>query len=429
MIKVRKILILTMCALTLFGISAKAASVSPALDIIAEEYGFTKVSLVCRDIYFGESDFKNATGLDKIDKISVTGLPDSSVGTLMIGNIAVNEGQSISGKNLSRLRFVPKGSTEASSSFDFVVDETSSGTYKCTLYLLERENGAPSIPTSLKKTISTFENMPVFGAIRAYDPENDELHYEITEMPLHGKLQLTNTVTGSYTYTPNESYVGIDSFEYTACDKYGNRSESAKIYLNIKEAKSNIVFSDLDGHWAQYGAICAVSNGSMSYDHTDNEYLFHPSLPVSRAEFCTALMKNAGYTEFKSISGTGFADDEDIPEEYKGYIAAASVLGVVKGAENEGDICFYPNNQITRAEAAVMAERLYGFSSDIEVSSNASVAVFADSDSIPTWAADSIGTLSVMGIINGSSDGNVSPYNGLTRAEVAVMLANISDVT
>lgn len=409
------------------SLQASAISVSPALDIIANEYGLTKVSLVSRDVYFEAEDFINATGLQKIDHITIKTLPDENLGTLMLGNIALIENQNISNKNLSNLRFVPLNGNETSASFSFSANNQSSGTYTCSIYLLEKENASPSIQTGLTSSLSTYSGMPVFGKLKAYDPENDPIVYEIVSAPDHGEIVLTDKSAGSFSYIPDISYTGTDSFEYIAKDKYGNISETANLSLNIKEPDTNITFSDLDGHWAHYAAIRSVSCGVMDFESKDGIYTFLPDIPVSRAEFCAALMKNAGYTGFNAVSSTGYADDSQIPDEYKGYIAAASVLGITSGIESDGKLLFCPNNQITRAEAAVMVERLYGFSRDIEVASSACVAVFADASSIPAWAHESIGVLSELGILSGDSYGNISPYAGLTRAQTAVMLSNISD--
>ncbi len=408
-------------------LQAGAFTVSPALDIIASEYGLTKVNLVSRDVYFEVNDFVEATGLEKIDAITIRSLPDQNSGTLMLGNIAIAENQNISNKNLSNLRFVPRNSSEISTSFTFCTDKNSGAVYTCSVYLLEKENASPIIQNNVSTSLSTYSGMSIFGKLKAADPENDALTFKIVSAPLSGDLVLIDKSTGSFSYTPDSDYSGTDYFEYTACDKYGNTSETARVSLNVREPDTNIVFADLDGHWAHYAAIRTASCGAMSFESSNGVYTFLPDIPVSRAEFCTALMKNAGYDGFTSVSGTGYADDADIPEEYKGYIAAASVLGVTSGIKSGEELLFCPNNQITRAEAAVMIERLYNFSNDTQVASNATIAVYADASSVPVWAHESIGVLSTLGILSGDSYGNISPYDGLTRAQTAVMLSNISD--
>ena len=422
--KIIKIISFSLAFVFLFVLTTGAAAVSPALDVIASEYGLTKVSLISRDVYFESGDFEAATGMEGLDSISVISLPDSSHGTLMLGNITVAPGQSVSRKNLDNLRFVPRTDSTTEASFDFSPNGGSKSAYTCSIYLLEKENSAPS---AMSSTLSTYNDMPVYGMLKAFDPENDPVKFELVSKPVNGTISFNEASPSSFVYTPTVSKSALDSFEYVAVDKYGNRSEPASVSLNIFESDTNVFFADLDGHWAHFAAIRCISSGVMSFTAKDGEYTFSPDAPVSRAEFCASLMKNAGYTGFNSVSGTGYADDADIPEEYKGYIAAASVLGITKGVGDGETLSFCPNNQITRAEAAVMIERLYNISGEIEASTPAVLPVFADYESVPVWAADSMNALCSTGIINGSADGNISPYAGLTRAQVAVMLNNITE--
>lgn len=419
-----KIMSLSLVFVLLFALTSGATIVSPALDVIASEYGLTKVSLISRDVYFESGDFEATTGIEGLDSISVISLPDSSHGTLMLGNITVAPGQNVSRKNLDNLRFVPRTDSPTEASFDFSPNGGSGSAYTCNIHLLERENSAPRVISS---SLSTYNDIPVYGTLKAFDPENDPVKFELVSKPVNGTISFNDDSPSSFIYTPTVNKSAPDSFEYVAVDKYGNRSETATVSLNIRESDTNVFFADLDGHWAHFAAIRCASTGVMSFSTNEGEYMFTPDAPVSRAEFCASLMKNAGYTGFNSVSGTGYADDSDIPEEYKGYISAASVLGVTKGVANGESVSFCPNNQITRAEAAVMIERLYNISDNIETSVTDVLPVFNDYESVPAWARDSMNALCSAGIINGSADGNISPYTGLTRAQVAVMLNNITE--
>lgn len=412
------ILLAVVFMLSVFPVSA--LPVSPALDIIAKSYGMTKVSLVCRDVYFEAADFDFASGLDKVKSVSIESLPDLNHGTLMLGNIVLTEGQSISRKNLSNIRFVPRTDAACEASFTFSADTGSKSAYTCMIYMLESENTSPS---AADVNVNTYSDIPVYGSMKAADPERDTLTYAVLSKPSHGAVNITDKNAGSFSYVPEKGYTGKDSFTYTAVDKYGNVSDTATVNLEVNERETNIVFSDLDGHFAHFAAIKTASDGVMSFYQDNGVYTFAPNDPISRAEFCTALLKSAGFTGFKANGTTVYADDADIPEEYKGYISAASILGVTKGAyTDEGEVCFYPNNQITRAEAAVMINRLYNFDENGTVA----VSSFNDSDSIPVWAVPSVSALVSAGIINGNADGSISPYSGLTRAEAAVMLSKVA---
>ena len=105
------LVLLTLCALSL-ALCVGAVPVSPALDVLALDYKMIKVGLTSRDVYFDESDFLKATGLSAIDGICIESLPEPSLGTLMLGSLALREGQTVSKKNLSNIRFVPGESGE-----------------------------------------------------------------------------------------------------------------------------------------------------------------------------------------------------------------------------------------------------------------------------------------------------------------------------
>ena len=128
-------------------------------------------------------------------------------------------------------------------------------------------------------------------------------------------------------------------------------------------------------------------------------------------------MKAAGYTGF-SIPSTGFADDEDIPNEYKGCIAAAEALGIIGGIESADGVRFYPNNQITRCEAAVIVSKLTGIT-------GGAVAVFSDYDAVPAWAQGAMVGLYNEGILRGTGGGAINAYDSITRGAAAQMLSGI----
>ncbi len=408
----------------MLAVPAFAVTVSPALDVIAADYGLKKVSLVSRDVYFEKADFENAAGLEKVSKINIVSLPDPNSGTLMLGGIALSENQSVSEKNLENIRFVPRVSGMIETDFKFTVNAGTTGAYTCSVYLLDRENAAPTVREGgdCYLEVSTYGGITLYGVMKATDPENDPVSYEITKMPEHGKLTVENKKTGSYRYIPDDGYSGADSFSYVASDKYGNISEPATVNVTVDEPDSNIVFADMGDHWAHGEAIRSASNGIMDFTTDGIVYTFSPDTPVSRAEFCASLMKCAGYDGFKAVNGTGFADDKDIKDEHKGLVSAAAILGVASGYPVNGELYFYPNNQITRAEAAVMINALYGFEYD------GSIAVFADEESIPAWAHGSLAALTQAGVMKGDSNGNISAYDGLTRAHTAVLMSNLMKV-
>lgn len=400
-------------AAMLLPVSAAENLLSPGLEVIASEQPMVKSGIAGADICFDADDFAEALGVGKVSKITITRLPGSDSGTLKLGALNVEEGQTISAKNLSSLRFVANSGEELETGFGFRVDNRGAQ-YSCTVFALSSINSAPVLyqPDSIE--VGAYSGVSCLGSLKAVDPEGDPLSFEIVSQPSGGSVVLTDRKLGYYVYTPGSDFEGRDSFEVCVTDKYGNRSNTVKVSLTVDKPVEGEIFSDMDGHWANAAVITCVRTGLFS---TDENGSFYPDEAVSRAEFLSLIMSAAGYTGF-STSNTGFADDADIPSEYKGCIAAAEALGVISGIDSESGRLFCPNNRITRAEAAVMLSRLTGIGTGGEA-----LAVFAD-DSVPTWARSAMSALNAEGILRGDGS-SLAPYEVVTRAAAAQLAASL----
>ncbi|MBQ8248804.1 MAG: S-layer homology domain-containing protein [Clostridia bacterium] len=389
---------------------------SPALDIIAEEYKIAKSGLVGTDICFDKSDFTESLGISSVGKITVTSLPDVTLGRLKLGTRWVEVGQTISEKNLDSLKFVPFGSNEIAATFGFCRGSDIYGTeYECTVYTLKTVNTAPTIESasSVSTTADAYSGVAYYGTLKATDAEGDALTFEILSNASNGTVRLTDRNRGYYEYTSDKSFTGKDSFTVRVTDKYGNRSAEEKITLRVDKAESGEVFADMDGHWANSAVISCVRSGIINTAQDGDR--FYPDERISRAQFLYLAMSAAGYSGF-TTTNTGFADDADIPAEYKGCIAVADAMGIIEGAVYDSTVKFHPNNQITRCEAAMIISRLTGISGD-------TVSVFADSDTIPAWAKGAMYGLYNEGILRGNGDGTLGAYSPLTRGEAAQMIS------
>jgi lysophospholipase L1-like esterase len=61
-------------------------------------------------------------------------------------------------------------------------------------------------------------NQPFNGTLSASDPEGQSLTYSIVGIPSKGAAQITNPLTGAFTYTPNTNTRGTDTFTFRACE-------------------------------------------------------------------------------------------------------------------------------------------------------------------------------------------------------------------
>lgn len=92
---------------------------------------------------------------------------------------------------------------------------------------------------------------------------------------------------------------------------------------------SNITFGDLEGSdWAQ-SSIEALAAREVVNGVGDNKFM--PGNPVTRAEFLTMLMRAAGLAEDQAKS---YFTDIDQADWYFGSVAAAEKLGIISGRED-----------------------------------------------------------------------------------------------
>jgi gliding motility-associated-like protein len=70
----------------------------------------------------------------------------------------------------------------------------------------------------------TFVNTPIAGSVgnNDFDVDGDSLTFTVINPTNNGSLNGTfNPTTGTFTYTPDSGFIGIDTFFYTACDPLG----------------------------------------------------------------------------------------------------------------------------------------------------------------------------------------------------------------
>lgn len=177
--------------------------------------------------------------------------------------------------------------------------------------------------------------------------------------------------------------------------KYGGKTTNFKVYLNR--------FKDIPyGHDFYYTAQNIASRKVMR-GKGDGKY-FGVADNLTRAEAAVALVRAAG---LEPERGNAFSD---VPRNHwaNAYINAIAKAGIVKG---KGPGRFAPNDNITRAELAVMVSRAFKLKKD-----SGNVKRFSD---VPSsyWANSFIENLTSNGIVGGYPDGRFGPDNPVTRGQ------------
>ena len=394
-----------------------AAKVSCGLDVLAHQNPMELAGVKGNAVGFSADRFACAMNLSRVDKITITELPDISIGSLYIGGQGVSVGQTVSASDLSLMTYEEAvGGVGKTAQFCFTVNG-SSYEIACSLYMIDEINYSPTLTSAPAVSLNnyTYMDIAVSGVLSAFDPEGDELTFEIVSYPSHGILTLEDRNLGTYVYEPLDSYTGDDSFEYVVKDKYGNYSASAKVNVRVNSQKTSTVYSDMLDDMLYSHAIAVTENGLMNGTRVGDCFCFEAGREVSRAEFLVTAMNAIGIKNVPESKNTGFFDDADINPAMKGYIALAYSKGYISGKEIDGNLCFAPDESIKLSEAAVIISNMIGYA-DAKVTP-----VFADSDEIPAWSERAISSLYTLGILE-TPDKIAGAYNTVTRGDMAKLL-------
>lgn len=396
-----------------------AEVMSYGMNVLAAQTDMAVSGYLGNEVGFTAEDFARNLNLSRVDSVTVCSLPSNTEGELLLGSTRVAVGQTISEANIPYLCFVPVDDSVTHASFTFTAN-TYTAPIVCHVYLLSEKNYTPtlSMAPDLALNVSTYKDLCVYGTLSAYDSDGDKLIFEIVSYPKKGSIRITDREAGTYIYTPEKDYTGTDSFSYVARDIYGNYSAAETVHLKVSTSGTSITYVDMIGSHSEVAALMLTEAGIMSGRQVGNQYYFDPNKCVDRVEFLVMAMNAVGITDVPACKNTGFADDADIPTSMKGYVAAAYSLGYISGTNVQGELCFLPNEEITRAQAAVMLDRIVG-TNTVQV-----VPVFADGSDIPVWAKESVYSLNAIGIMV-SKDGYIMATEAVTREEAARLLAAV----
>ena len=191
--------------------------------------------------------------------------------------------------------------------------------------------------------------------------------------------------------------------------------------MKIEPRKYDKVITDMEEHPSYNAVLSMVGGGYMDVIIEKGKIYFDPDESMTREDFLVTAMKALGTGDLSPVN-TVFLDNDDISRENRGYVAAAYKFGIVKGDVWEGvGVNFYPDEAITRAEAAVILNRILG------LKGNGTSPVFADIDAVPAWALSDVTALSNAGIIS-PYDSIYNPTGLITRCEVADMLYSTKNI-
>lgn len=344
---------------------------------------------------FSAADFSE----EKLVGICITGIPDASAGTVMLGQRLLRPGDILTVQQVEQMTFHSlrtERDLQACMTYLPIYEDKVESVATVSIAVIGKTDRAPVAEDS---TIETYKNLPNEALLKVKDPEGQTLTFTVMRQPRRGTVVIRED--GSFHYTPNKNKVGVDSFTYTATDPAGNVSREATVTITIMKPTDAPQYTDTVGESCRFAAEWMKHTGIFVSETISGNNCFRPNKDVSYGEFLTMLVGVLEMEPDLEVSYTGEA-----PDWLKPYLAAAVRSGFVAGLPN-GE-AMDTNASITGAEAAVMVQNAL----DLQGLSDAEV--FA-----PDWAADAVRTLADYGIA-------LDAERVLTRADAAQVIYQVS---
>ena len=367
--------------------------------------GVLAAEVDCDSTYcFSAGDFETGEGLTGI---CITGLPDSSTGTVMLGSRVIRSGDILTAGQLEQLTFSPlktKEDVEAQVTYLPIFANRVEPSAVMTISIRGKEDKAPVAEDSL---LETYKNLPNQGKLKVRDPEEQAMTFTVTRQPRRGEV--TVRADGSYTYTPKKNKVGVDSFTYTATDPAGNVSREATVTIQILKPTDAKQYTDTVGSEYRFAAEWMRNTGLFVGEKVSGQDCFYPEKNVSRGEFLTMVVDALDIPTEEAVYS---AIPSDTPQWLKPYLAAAIRSGLTAGLPESDS--FDADAPITGAEAAVMIQNAL----DLAISQE-TVATLSQDETVPAWAQLSLTALADHGL-------EVDAAATLNRGQTAQILYTMS---
>ena len=165
-------------------------------------------------------------------------------------------------------------------------------------------------------------------------------------------------------------------------------------------------YTDMTFHWSR-DMVEQLSEAGIIAGYEDGS--FRPDTTVTRAEFAKLIAQSIG---LRGDDAYPFSDVTD-SDWFAPFVFRCANAEIIRGYDG----AFYPQDEITRQDAAVMLYRMLS-AREIVLSGTAA---FADQDQIAAYAREEVAALADAGIITGYEN-LFSPQDLTTRAEAAAML-------
>lgn len=351
------------------------------------------------------SDFGSENDLSGICVLS---LPDSSIGTVLLGNRILQPGDILPVSSLNGMVFQPV-STEA--------DRSASMTYLPvfenhvapeTTVVFSIRGKADQAPVAEDDALETYKNLALNGKLKVSDPEGSALTFTVIRAPRRGSVSISED--GTFIYTPKKNKVGVDSFIYTATDAAGNVSREATVTIRVIRPTDSRQYTDAQD--CSFYAEWMKNTGIFTGEEVGGQLCFNPDAEVSKGQFLVMAIKalKLPVEDYDVYSAYG----DVYPTWVSGFMPAVTRCGLL--ADLPSSAPSEIANPITGAEAAVILQNALQLPVD---STLQKVDGMQDPEEYPLrWAQDAMSAM--------ADNGMTLTGDTLTRADAAKILYQAS---
>ncbi|MCA8986412.1 MAG: tandem-95 repeat protein [Planctomycetaceae bacterium] len=213
-------------------------------------------------------------------------------------------------------------------------------------------NPVNDAPTADDGTLFVTEDIAASGSVTGTDPDNDTLTFSVATQPSYGILIFNPD--GTYTYTPNTNFNGVDSFTFSAND--GSESSApATISLTVNpindapEATTQSVSGNEDEVITGAAAGNDVDGDSLSYEvatqplhgvlvfNPDGTFTYTPNLNYNGSDSFSFIANDGEFDSTPATVSLNLSPVNDLPVANSGVLIV-NEDGVQTGVLSATDI-------------------------------------------------------------------------------------------
>ena len=216
-------------------------------------------------------------------------------------------------------------------------------------------------PLAFVATVKTDEDIDYDGSVFASDIDNDPLTYSLLTDPSYGTVTITDSSSGTYTYSPKVNYSGSDSFTFTSSD--GMLSDTSKVLITVPavndapiaydleigtyedtEYSGSVSGFDVENDMLTYNILTNPSNGTVSIKNsTLGTFTYSPTINYNGDDSFTFTINDSNYSDTATVSiriipWNNYGADK-LPEVHRGNVPTVlrKIMWVYYNLPNDGN--------------------------------------------------------------------------------------------